>query len=560
MVFKMLRTFTTSTAGIPCSEHAYDNNMHFTRLRNNPHLISLLALAGLAIAARINITLLDFNSLLNTFLVDDAFYDFKVVANFAKLHRITYDGEGLTNGYHPLWMLVIAPFYTSSNHGLDFVTRVQWIMLTIQTLSVLMLYLNLVRLRANGWLSFAGAAILALHSTMVDFESNGLETSINTLSLLMLFYSFIELYSAPLFSWQRYAGFGCAAALAFLARTDNAIALLLLFIILFCNTYESGSPLRHPASRKKLAALVGSGCLAAALVAPWLLWNWINFGSIVQTSGKVESIFTGEPHFNASATLLSLLLSPVTLHNATANIAKLFFMPVGNFQLISAGLLLVWLVALCTLLRPHQKNTVLRAAAWFSLAILLVFSYHACIRHFVRSWYCVAAALALFIAYFALLTHWQTKKSLSGKSYWPMTANIIITGWLASVLWLHSPTKLAGASDFTSPHIIGSNWINSHLPADAVIGSMNSGILSYLVDRKVINLDGVMDIRSLQSHWQKREPAYLHERGIGYLVDNEGSLGMFCKDNPFHTCETVFTYGNTNNPSKVVKINAKLPD
>ncbi|HQQ62911.1 MAG TPA: hypothetical protein PLF22_04990 [Pseudomonadales bacterium] len=522
-----------------------------SHLRNNQHLISLLALAALAMAARIHITLLDFNSLLNTFLVDDAFYDFKVVANFAHTHRITYDGEGLTNGFHPLWMLIITPFYTAANHGLDFVTRVMWIMLAIQTLSVLMLYLNLSRLRAGWWLSFAGAAILALHSTMVDFESNGLETSINTLALLALLYSFIGVYQGKDFCWKRYAWFGGAAATAFLARTDNAIALLVLFAILFCNLFSGSTDSPANPIRKPLFALVGSGCIAAVLVSPWLLWNLVNFGSIVQTSGKVESIFIGEPHFDWQATVASLMLSPISIHNATTTLVKLFFYPDGYHPVLSAVLLAVWVIALYTLLRPDQKHLALRAAAWFSFAVFLVFCYHASLRHFVRSWYSVAAGLALFAGFFALLAHMQTQKSLS------MAANVVITAWLASVLWLHSPTKLAGASDFTSPHIVGSNWINSHLPADAVIGSMNSGILGYLVDRKVINLDGVMDIRSLQAHWQKKETAYLHERGIGYLVDNEGSLRIFCKENPFHTCETLYTFGSAINPGKVVKINAK---
>lgn len=521
------------------------------RLRNHLHLISLLALAALAIGARMHITLLDFNSLLNTFLVDDAFYDFKVVANFARTHRITYDGEGLTNGYHPLWMLLITPFYTASNHGLDFVTRVMWIMLAIQTLSALMLYLNLSRLRANWWISFAGATIFALHSTMIDFESNGLETSINTLALLVLLYSFIELYTAQRICWKRHAGFGCAAATAFLARTDNAIALLVFFAILFGNTFYGNAASPQENTRSRLFALIGSGCIAAILVSPWLLWNLVNFGSIVQTSGKVESIFTGEPHFDWQATAVSLLLSPISIHNATTTLAKLFFYPDGYHPVFSAALLILWSLSLFTLLRPCQKNLMLRAAAWFSFAVFLVFCYHASLRHFVRSWYTVAAALALFIAFFAGLAHLQMKKSLS------ITTNVFIGAWLASVLWLHSPAKLSGVSNFTSPHIIGSNWINNNLPADAVIGSMNSGILSYLVDRKVINLDGVMDIRSLQAHWQKREPAYIHERGIGYLVDNEGSLRIFCTENPFHSCETLYSYGNANNPSKVVRINPK---
>ena len=42
--------------------------------------------------------------LLVHFIVDDAFYYFKTASNIAKGLGPTFDGEHLTNGYHPLWM------------------------------------------------------------------------------------------------------------------------------------------------------------------------------------------------------------------------------------------------------------------------------------------------------------------------------------------------------------------------------------------------------------------------------------------------------------------------
>ena len=92
------------------------------------------------------------------------------------------------------------------------------------------------------------------------------------------------------------------------------------------------------------------------------------------------------------------------------------------------------------------------------------------------------------------------------------------------------------------------------LESDAAIGSMNSGILSYLVHRKVVNLDGVVDQRSMQAFWKKTQSAYIHERRIKYLVDNDGALAMFCAETPLHSCQTLFTYGVPPNFNKVVRI------
>ena len=49
--------------------------------------------------------------LLSAFLVDDAFYYFKPALNLAGGLGPTFDGEHLTNGYHPLWMGIVAVVY-----------------------------------------------------------------------------------------------------------------------------------------------------------------------------------------------------------------------------------------------------------------------------------------------------------------------------------------------------------------------------------------------------------------------------------------------------------------
>lgn len=40
---------------------------------------------------------------------DDAFYYFQIARNIATGHNVTFDGETLTNGFHPLWMALLTP-------------------------------------------------------------------------------------------------------------------------------------------------------------------------------------------------------------------------------------------------------------------------------------------------------------------------------------------------------------------------------------------------------------------------------------------------------------------
>ena len=138
------------------------------------HALTLLALLGIAVAARIRVTMLDFNSLLTNYLQDDAFYYYKIAANIFTFHRITYDGDQLSNGFHPLWLLLITPFYTPSSDGVDFVYRVQWIMLCCALLTVIALYLTMLRLRAGWYAAVIVTVVFCVHSSFVDVQMNGL--------------------------------------------------------------------------------------------------------------------------------------------------------------------------------------------------------------------------------------------------------------------------------------------------------------------------------------------------------------------------------------------------
>ncbi len=58
------------------------------------------------------------------FIRDDAFYYFKVAQNITEGHGSTLDGINLTNGYHPLWMLICIPIFALARFDLILPLRV----------------------------------------------------------------------------------------------------------------------------------------------------------------------------------------------------------------------------------------------------------------------------------------------------------------------------------------------------------------------------------------------------------------------------------------------------
>lgn len=498
-------------------------------------VIAVAILLSIAAAVRWPFATLDFNSLLTTYIADDAFYYFKIASHWAADHRITYDGDQLSNGFHPLWLALITPFYTAANHGVDFVYRVQWLMFGIDLLTVVALFHVLQKMKTGLLVSCIGTLLFCVHSSFVDIQMNGLETSLNTLLLLLLCSSFISLFRQQNYAWRTGVCFGVLAGFAFLARTDNAVTVLLLFLCLaWCGRQQW---------QRSFPPLLVAGAIAALIALPWLLWNWWNFGSIVQSSGKIETIYWGESQFRWQHTAFSFLMMPWKVYEQLQAFGRLFIAPVSNAKFISIGVIAFFAGSLFWLRYSRCVPREIKALAVFSFAVLVVFIYHAAFRSFVRTWYYIPVAMMLLLLVTAVVAQMPKKLGVS-----------VLLLCVLSVVMLYSPLKLTREVTEPSSHQVVADWINANTPPNAVVGSMNSGVLSYLVQRKVINLDGVVDVRSMRAHWQKRQPEYIHERGINYLVDNDGARAFFCRENPLHTCVPVFAFGDARNSNKVVEI------
>lgn len=58
------------------------------------------------------------------FTRDDAYYYFKVAQNISEGHGSTFDGINLSNGYHPLWLLVCIPVFALAQFDLILPLRI----------------------------------------------------------------------------------------------------------------------------------------------------------------------------------------------------------------------------------------------------------------------------------------------------------------------------------------------------------------------------------------------------------------------------------------------------
>ena len=148
--------------------------------------------------------------------------------------RSSFDGTTLTNGYHPLWLLVVAAFYfCGGDQGVFAGVAVLTVAATVTTYLITQKFLS--RHSINPLIAAFWAAWAALFALSMD--RTGMEV-ILAVPLLLAFLLFVDgedyLRSPRATVW---AGF--LAALVILSRLDTVLLLVLYFIGLLLTEHRS---------------------------------------------------------------------------------------------------------------------------------------------------------------------------------------------------------------------------------------------------------------------------------------------------------------------------------
>jgi hypothetical protein len=224
------------------------------------------------------------------------------------------------------------------------------------------------------------------------------------------------------------------------------------------------------------------------------------------------------------------LLEPL---NDTANVLGIWpFTPYSTSALryVGALVLIAGLFAVIILLIRLRHSPQLRPFHWIPLyAVAHVGYYIAFAKPEIRYLYPV---LILMSFYLAVGLHWLIRRSRE-----PARTQTTIAG-IALVVVLC--TLVAGVSAFQRGYGVGrylslqlglydnvAPWLKNHTAPNAVVGGFNSGIVSYYSDRRVVNLDGVMNDAAISAIQSRTLSSYIDSQGIEYLADIDGEIERF---------------------------------
>jgi hypothetical protein len=168
------------------------------------------------------------NTLLAWFDNDDAFFYFKVAWNITAGHGVSFDGINLTNGFHPLWMLICVPIFWLAGYDLILPLRMLVIVSALLSSGSGLLMYHLLRKHISPEVALLpAAAVLFLPYVQVRIFQGGVESGLSAFLILLLLYLSVT-WRAARIDLFRAILLGLVAGLTILARLDNIFLVLLL--------------------------------------------------------------------------------------------------------------------------------------------------------------------------------------------------------------------------------------------------------------------------------------------------------------------------------------------
>lgn len=470
-------------------------------------IFPFLILVSYCLLSLTSFFLADQRELINNF-EDDSYYYFTIARHLAEEGNLTFDGHTLANGYHPLWMGVVIPFFMVFDDPI-LVLRAVGIFSTLAAFLTGALSLRYLSTHFSLLATFLGASLLL--ACLIAFGSTGMET---TILLPMIVVALVYLDRIKPWSSLKPANrdalwLGSILALVQLARLD---AVLLSFTILACLV------LTIPPSTKKWQFLLLLALPPFVTGICYLALNQILFGHLMPTSGMAK------------------MMGPVGLNFGFIEQLTNSMNPEGTLWNVYAFMLILALGAFTVLLvkgvHSRRFNPVEGQVIPFIVsAFFIMYTIFELLNTswVLWRWYTYPVLLmAVFVLPFAtdgLLHSLEARQGMD-------RALRLIRGTLFIVIFLfllfagirygywRKPVSLL----YTYENYRLAEELNDRFTAPAIVGMGDrAGSFGYFFEGDVLQLEGLVgDYEILQAIESNQLSNYMEDFGVDYVLTHAG--------------------------------------
>jgi hypothetical protein len=423
---------------------------------------------------------------------DDAFYYLKIADNILSNSISSFDGEFITNGYQPLWMLVLLGLgKAQSIKSTGFMVLLFTTILVLTTLGSLFFY------RLGGVLFSESSLIgtLVYFFSALFLSKSGMEVS--------LLFVFLPLFFLLLFKVKEnstaanYFWLGIGTSLLLLSRLD---IILFLATMAFCIVVFGFKKFALSMGFTWKKTLAGSAGLMPFLC--YLLYNLTIYGNAIPISGRAKTL---RLEGGISQTGLLSLLSTTT-HDKIILLITLVWV-------LSIPLALIFIKKEADLLRRITILSVFLFPVLFYIYYLVVSDWPFWLWYYYPIVFAFSLGVLLFEDF--ILRRIPVIRECHTKVIAPVFVLLLAT---AAVIMLHSkpaefiPNPLHDAAiqikDFSDQH-----------PGVYAMGD-RAGVVGFMLDSPVIQVEGIVgDENLLDSISTSRNLLdFLKERSVSYYI------------------------------------------
>jgi 4-amino-4-deoxy-L-arabinose transferase-like glycosyltransferase len=240
-------------------------------------------LMALGAGLRLALATADYRSLTALVYEDDSFYYLEIARNLAGGRGLSFDGATPTNGFQPLWLLLLVPLVWLSGSDPVAPIHASALLLTAFATGSSALVFASTRRLAGPRAALLALALFAASPYFVFKSVNGLDTGLAIFFALALLHAYVcwlrdERDLPP----RRALAFGALAGLALLARIDLALLLAALGLDWLAAMARRG------ALRRELPRALLAGALALAVWLAWGIPSRLHTGAWLPASGAAS--------------------------------------------------------------------------------------------------------------------------------------------------------------------------------------------------------------------------------------------------------------------------------
>jgi hypothetical protein len=304
--------------------------------------------------------------------------------------------------------------------------------------------------------------------------------------------------------------FGAVGGALVWARSDMALVLMGLYGYLLLSR------------RATLRQLILAGSVTSAIVGLWLGWSWLVVGTPVQSSAVAI------PWLFKTRMQDAIAQGWMTPGQVRARIWQ-HFAQVAVYQMLNyagiglvAGLLGLIVRLMRRGLPRAQRGTTPGWLWWGGAGTLLMLLLSEFTRFSLREWY--IAPLALWSAVFGagVLARWAGTPRLRAGLV-AVCAVVVLLAVGQSWRDLRTP----GRYWFQLDQLEAAHWLAANTAPDEVVGAWTAGLYGYFSDRRVVNLDGVVNWEAIHAYRARELYAYVQRQEIAWVVDFDEFVGDF---------------------------------